>query len=264
MLIIGRQRQPRRRAPSSVELSGTGFRFFFDRIVQYGLEYFQLYYGTYKARVVSNEDPVNEGQPDPFGRLVVRIPAVGDGEDVRRIAWPIAPVAGSSFGFKSLPPAGSNVYVVFERGQVDAPLWMGGWWPRDAIPTEFNKTETHYWITPGGHQVILDEQDGGQVVRIRHMDEETRLEFDNDGNVFIVNRANAKIHIGDGADTLTPTQPGVLGEKLKGLMEELIDAIKAMTVPTPAGPSGTAINFAQFDAVKGRLQEMLSETVDLK
>ena len=262
MLFIGQRPPPR--APSSVELSGTGFRYFFDRILLYGLEYFGLFYGTYKARVVSNEDPNSAGSPDPFGRLTLYVPGIGDGEDVRRVAWPIAPVAGNSFGFKSLPPAQSNVYVVFERGRPDAVLWFGGWWPRGAIPEELNKTETHWWITPGGHQIVLDEQEGGQVIRLKHLDGETKVEFDNDGNIFISNRAGAKIHIGDGADQEQPIQPGVLGENLKGLMEELIDAIKAMTVPTPAGPSGTAINFAQFDAVKNRLQEMLSETVDLK
>lgn len=241
-----------------------GFRYFFDRITQYGLEYFSLYYGTYKARVVSNEDPENAGQPDPFGRLTLFVPSIGDADDVRRVAWPIAPAAGVGWGFKNLPPPGGNVYVVFEMGRPDAVLWLGGWWPRDAIPEDLNKTETHWWITPGGHQVVLDEQEGGQVIRVRHLDEETKIELDNDGNIFISNKPNSKIHIGDGAADEQPIQPGVLGDNLKGLLEELIDAIKAMTVPTPVGPSGTAINFAQFDAVKNRLREMLSETVDLK
>lgn len=257
-LIISRGRP---RAPGATV---TGFRFFLDHILQYGLEYFNLFYGTYKARVVSNEDPDNEGQPDPFGRLTLYVPALGDTDSVERVAWPIAPAAGSGWGFKSLPPVGSNVYVVFESGRLDAVLWIGGWWSRDAIPSDLNKTETHWWITPGGHKIILDEQEGGQVVKIQHMNGETRLEMDNDGNVFVVNKSGSKIHIGDGAENEQPAQPGVLGEKLKGLMEDLIDAIKAMTVPTPAGPSETAINFAQFDVVKGQLQTMLSKTVDLK
>lgn len=253
--------RPRPRAPGS-SLTATGFRFFFDRLVLYGLEYFHLYYGIYKARVVSNEDPNNEGQPDPYGRLTVYVPIVGDRDTVRRVAWPIAPAAGGGWGFKSLPPNGSNVYVMFECGRLDAPIWLGGWWHRDAIPSELNKTETHWWITPQGHQVVLDDQDGGQVIRLKHLDGETRIELDNDGNVFVVNRQGSKVHIGDGAENAN--EPVVLGETLKGLLESLIDAIKAMTVPTPAGPSGTAINFAQFDAVRGRLQNMLSQTVDTK
>ncbi|MBW2168977.1 MAG: hypothetical protein JRG69_06920, partial [Deltaproteobacteria bacterium] len=242
--MFSRPAAPRRTAPRSVDLMGTGFRYFFDRILLYGLEYFHLYYGIYRARVVSNEDPNTDGMPDPFGRLTVYVPAIGDAETVKRVAWPVSSAAGNGFGFKNIPPNGSNVYVAFEMGRADAVLWLGGWWPDGAIPAELNKTETHWWITPGGHQIILDEQEGGQVIKIQHMDGSTRLEMDNDGNVFIVNKSGSKIHVGDGAENQQPLQPGVLGEKLKGLMEDLIDAIKAMTVPTPVGPSETAINFA--------------------
>lgn len=253
--------RPRRDAPGTYR-TATGFRFFFDRLVLYGLEYFHLYYGVYKARVVSNEDPQNEGQPDPFGRLTFYCPIVGDREDVRRVAWPIAPAAGGGWGFKSLPPADSNVYVVFECGRLDAPLWLGGWWARDAIPSDLNKTETNWWITPGGHQIVLDDQDGGQVIRLKHLDGETRIELDNDGNIFVVNKQGSKIHIGDGAENAN--EPVVLGETLKGLLEDLIRAIKAIQVPTGTGPSGNPLNFAQFDVINGQLQTMLSQTVDTK
>lgn len=262
MIILGGRRRLVARPPGSTEFTGRGLPRFIDRLTQWGLEYFGLYYGVYRAVVVSNEDKENAGQPDPYGRLTFYCPAVGDSDSVRRVAWPIAPAAGGGWGFKTLPPPDSRVYVQFECGRLTAPLWLGGWWGDDGIPDDLNKTETHWWLTPGGHQVILDEQEGGQVIRIRHMDEETRIEFDNDGNIFVVNRANSKIHIGDGAENAN--EPVVLGETLKGLLESLIDAIKAMTVPTPAGPSGTAINFAQFDAVKGQLQTMLSQTVDTK
>lgn len=50
----------------------------------------------------------------------------------------------------------------------------------------------------------------------------------------------------------------VLGNTLVKLLEDLINAIKAITVPTPVGNSGTPINFAQFDAIKGRLNDILS------
>jgi len=245
-------------------MTSVGFPYFLDRILQFGLEYFGIYYGIYRARVKSNEDNDNRGQPDPFGRLTVYVPSVGDTESTSRVAWPIAPAAGGGWGFKTLPPAESNVYVIFEGGRLDAALWIGGWWARGQIPSELNKAETNWWITPGGHQVVMDDQDGAEVIRVKHSDGSTRIELDKDGNVFIVNKSGSKVHIGDGAENEQPTQPGVLGEKLKGLMEDLITAINAMTVPTPAGPSGTPINSAQFESVKGRLQTMLSETVDLK
>ena len=55
------------------------------------------------------------------------------------------------------------------------------------------------------------------------------------------------------------TEPMVLGNELKTKLEELIDAIKAITVPTPAGPSGTPNNFVDFDAIKTDLSCILSK-----
>jgi len=51
----------------------------------------------------------------------------------------------------------------------------------------------------------------------------------------------------------------VLGNKLEALLDELITAINAMTVPTPVGPSGPPINAPQFSGIKAKLKTMLSE-----
>ena len=63
----------------------------------------------------------------------------------------------------------------------------------------------------------------------------------------------AKFNVGDGAE------PMVLGETLKGLLEDLISAITSITVPTPHGISGTPINSSQFSAINSRLKTMLSQ-----
>lgn len=250
------------RAVGSTQYNARGFGFFIDRLVTYGLEFFQLYYGVYKARVVSNEDPDNDGEPDPFARLTVYVPSVGDSDDARRVAWPVAPVAGPNYGFKSLPRVDDDVYVIFEGGRLDAPLWIGSWWARNDIHEDLVDPDSHGWFTPGGHQILMDDVDGSEVIRIKHSDGETRVELDADGNVFVVNNDGSKVHVGRGAENAD--EPAVLGETLKGLLEDLIDAINALTVPTPAGPSGTPTNSAQFSAIKGRLETMLSEVVDLK
>lgn len=46
-------------------------------------------------------------------------------------------------------------------------------------------------------------------------------------------------------------------ESLKGLLEELLDAVGQITVPTPAGPSGPPVNAAAFIALKARLTTLL-------
>lgn len=253
----------RRRAIGSRAYSATGFHRFLDDILNYGLEIVGLYYGSYRAEVVSNEDPDSPGQPDPFGRLKVVIPAVdGDSRLTERIAWPRLPMAGPQYGFKSIPPNGGFVWVEFERGRVDLPIWTGGWFAENDIPTDLQPTEAHGWFTPEGHQILMDGQSGQEFIRIKHKDGATLIELDSQGNIFITNNTGKKVHIGDGADTAN--EPALLGTTLKGLLEQLIDGLTALTVPTGVGPSGTPINAAQFIAVKAQLQTALSQTVQIK
>lgn len=235
-----------------------GLRGFIDRLVLHGLEHLGLYYSTYRAVVVSNEDPDNDGQPDPQGRLRVRVPMLGDTRDVERIAYPIAPLAGAQHGIKFIPEAGDQVYVEFENGRVDIPLWKGGWWAQDEIPDDFQGTKAHGWFTRGGHYMLLDETDNEAVLRIRHLSG-SEIEFDKDGNIFIRNVDGKTVEVGRSAQ-----EAAVLGDTLKGLLDELIDAIGALTVPTGVGPSGTPINIAQFQSIKARWEQFLSQTVKVK
>lgn len=47
-------------------------------------------------------------------------------------------------------------------------------------------------------------------------------------------------------------------ESLKSILADTFDAILAMTVTTGVGPSGTPINFAQFQQLKQRLNNLLT------
>jgi hypothetical protein len=252
-----------RRASSSPAYGLQGFHRFLDDILNYGFEYVGLFYGSYRAEVVGNEDPEKSGQPDPMGRLTVVVPAVDGGSGLtRRVAYPIVPMGGPSYGFKTLPPVGGFVWVEFERGRVDLPMWKGGWFGDGDLPDDLKPTEAHGWFTPQGHQILMDEQSGSEFIRIRHKNEETLIEFDSQGSIFITNSSGQNVHIGDGANTAN--EPALLGTTTKDLLSELIDAILALTVPTGVGPSGTPVNAAQFASIKARLQTALSQTVNLK
>lgn len=47
------------------------------------------------------------------------------------------------------------------------------------------------------------------------------------------------------------------GENLHGLLKDLLAAIKVLTVPTPAGPSGVPVNLADFVALELRVDNLL-------
>lgn len=87
----------------------------------------QLFYGKYRGKVESNLDPQQQG------RVQVSCPAVlGDGS----LSWamPCAPYAGNGVGFFAVPPVGANLWVEFEGGDPDYPIWSGGFWGPGEAP----------------------------------------------------------------------------------------------------------------------------------
>ncbi len=78
------------------------------------------FYGRYRGVVVSNIDP------ESTGRLLVRVTDVL-GDDPCLWADSASPVAGLQMGMYAVPPINSGVWVEFERGDPDYPVWTGGW-----------------------------------------------------------------------------------------------------------------------------------------
>ncbi|MEK4035906.1 phage baseplate assembly protein V [Methylocystis sp. IM3] len=79
------------------------------------------YYGKYRGTVLPTPDP------DRRGRLMVEV-ADRDGPNVTGWARPCLPWAGLQMGSLIVPPPGSKVWVEFEQGLADYPIWVGCWW----------------------------------------------------------------------------------------------------------------------------------------
>jgi hypothetical protein len=85
------------------------------------------FYGKYRGTVANNIDPLQ------MGRVQVRCPAVlGDG----KLSWalPSAPYGGAGVGFFAIPPTDANVWVEFEAGDPDYPIWAGCFWAVGEAP----------------------------------------------------------------------------------------------------------------------------------
>jgi uncharacterized protein involved in type VI secretion and phage assembly len=80
-----------------------------------------LLYGKYRATVINNVDPLQ------IGRIQVMVPDV-TGFVPSTWAMPCLPVAGINSGMFAVPMIGSGVWVEFERGDIDFPVWVGGFW----------------------------------------------------------------------------------------------------------------------------------------
>ena len=79
------------------------------------------YYGKYRGVVLNNVDPMQ------MGRLMIEVPDV-TGLAPSSWAMPCVPIAGIQNGIVALPIIGSGVWVEFEQGDPDYPIWTGCFW----------------------------------------------------------------------------------------------------------------------------------------
>lgn len=86
------------------------------------------YFGKYRGKVENNIDPMQQG------RIMVSVPAV-TGSGTLNWAMPSVPYAGNGVGFWAIPPNGANVWVEYEGGDPDYPIWTGCFWGIGEVPT---------------------------------------------------------------------------------------------------------------------------------
>jgi hypothetical protein len=79
------------------------------------------YFGKFRGTVVNNIDPMQ------IGRVQVLVPDVSN---IALSSWamPCIPIAGKQQGTFMLPQIGAGVWIEFEHGDPDYPIWVGGFW----------------------------------------------------------------------------------------------------------------------------------------
>ena len=82
-------------------------------------------YGKYRGKVVDNQDPEKRGS------IKVVVPAVL--AETPLWALPCSPYAGKNVGFFAIPPVDASVWVEFEGGERDHPIWTGCFWEKGDI-----------------------------------------------------------------------------------------------------------------------------------
>src|SRR5712692_9045137 len=79
------------------------------------------HYGKHRGVVTDNRDPLR------IGRIRAKVSDVyGDLES--SWATPAAPFGGNGMGFFAVPAVGAGVWIEFECGDPDYPIWSGCWW----------------------------------------------------------------------------------------------------------------------------------------
>ena len=78
------------------------------------------FYGKYRGTVLNNIDPMQ------MGRMQVQVPDVSN---LLPTSWamPCFPLSGKQMGMWAIPQIGAGVWVEFEQGNPDYPIWSGCW-----------------------------------------------------------------------------------------------------------------------------------------
>lgn len=117
------------------------------------------FHGKYRGVVTANKDP------DRLGRIRAKVQDVlGD----RESGWalPALPYAGDGVGLYLIPPIDAFVWIEFEHGDPDYPIWTGCFWGgRDRLPVSPVSPDVKVLKT-GSATITLDDQPGKGSVKI--------------------------------------------------------------------------------------------------
>ena len=117
-------------------------------------------FGKYRAIVKDINDP------EKLGRIKVECSPIY-GNDLSPWTWPCLPYGGlNNTGMFFIPEVGSGVWIEFEQGSIDNPIWTGVWWTKPNNLNEVpNEARTNYGAskiikTKSGHVIELNDNGG--------------------------------------------------------------------------------------------------------
>jgi uncharacterized protein involved in type VI secretion and phage assembly len=158
------------------------------------------FYGKYRGVVSDIQDPLM------VGRIKANVPDVL-GSDDSGWALPCAPFGGSSAGFFALPKVGAGVWIEFEHGDPDYPIWSGCWWGASSeMPSDLQSPPYKKLLiqTDGGNVLVLDDSPGNGGITLKTAGGQkivlssTGIEIDN-GNGATIKLTSSSVNVNSGA-----------------------------------------------------------------
>ncbi len=118
----------------------------------------ERFFGKYRGIVSDNRDPLMQG------RIKARVQDVLGSND-SGWALPCTPYAGSGVGLFLLPPVDASVWIEFEHGDPDYPIWTGCFWAQGELPADPAVPEKKMLKTDAG-TITLDDTPGAGGITI--------------------------------------------------------------------------------------------------
>jgi uncharacterized protein involved in type VI secretion and phage assembly len=176
------------------------------------------FYGKYRAFVADNADP------EYRGRLRLRIPSVLGSDVISGWAMPCAPYGGSNDqGFFFIPDQDAGVWVEFESGLLDYPIWVGTFWSKPGGSTEVpalaasQSPPTSKIIKTTNHTLEFADADGSEAITITDGKNTNTVTLDSAG-ISIKDNFGNEVTLASGGVTIKSSQikigDGASAEKL--------------------------------------------------
>ncbi len=121
------------------------------------------FWGKYRGTVDDVTDNAYDGKT--LGRIVAMVPDVYGDTVKSPWAWPCVPFAGKNHGLVLLPEKGDKVWIEFEGGNPEHPIWSGCWWVDGDFPSDGGEKKRAL-VTSSGHKVVIDED--AKTITIKH------------------------------------------------------------------------------------------------
>ena len=164
------------------------------------------YYGKYRGIVADNDDP------EKLGRIKVKVPGVLGNDVVTGWAMPCSPYGGAAGqGWFAIPEIDAGVWVEFEAGDLEFPIWVGTYWRKPGGTTEIpapadsqSPPTVKLFKTQKGHTIELEDADGEEKVEITEAANNHVITMDSDG-IKILHSSGAMMEFGSGGDITIQT-----------------------------------------------------------
>lgn len=146
------------------------------------------HYGFYKGVVIDNADP------EKRGRIKVEVHHLAT-DALPSWALPMS-WGGAKYGVFVPPEVGDVVWVTFEAGQLESPLYQGGFFAEGETPDSFAKSPptSRGFATPAGHEVVLKDEPGAETILVKHKSG-THFEMDADGGFRVMLKTGVYIDL---------------------------------------------------------------------